>query len=78
MKVRSDNESEFENIRINDLCHELGIKLEFLAKYTTQSNDLIERKNRTIIDMSRSMLSEYNVSDAFLGGDYQHRLSCKQ
>jgi transposase InsO family protein len=59
--VRSDNESEFENTRIDDLCDELGIKLEFLAKYTTQSNGLIERKNRTLIDMSRSMLSEYNV-----------------
>ena len=30
-----------------------------------QSNGLIERKNRTLIDMARSMLSEYNVSQSF-------------
>ena len=38
---------------------------QFSAKYTPQSNDLIERKNRTLIDMARSMLSEYNVSQSF-------------
>ena len=26
---------------------------------------LVERKNRTLIDMARSMLSEYNVSQSF-------------
>jgi hypothetical protein len=28
-------------------------------------NGVVERKNQTIIDMARSMLSEYNVSDNF-------------
>ena len=50
-KVRSDNESEFKNTRIDE--------------YTPQSNGLVERKNRTLIDMARSMLSEYNVSHSF-------------
>jgi transposase InsO family protein len=64
-KVRSDNGSEFENTRVDDLCDEFGIRHQFLAKYTIQSNDLVERKNRTLIDMARSMLSEYNVSHSF-------------
>jgi len=64
-KVRSDNGSEFKNTRVDDLCDELGIKHQFLAKYTPQSNGLVERKNRTLIDMARSMLSEYNVSHSF-------------
>lgn len=59
-KVRNDNESEFRNSRTNDLCGEIGIKHELLAKYTPQSNGLVERKNRTFIDMARSVLSEYN------------------
>ena len=42
-----------------------GIKYEFSAKYTPEQNGLVERKNRTLIDMARSMLSEYNVSDSF-------------
>jgi hypothetical protein len=28
-------------------------------------NSLIKRKNRTLIDMAKSMLSEYNVSQSF-------------
>jgi hypothetical protein len=64
-KVRSDNGSEFKNTRVDDLSDELGIKHQFSAKYTPQSNGLVERKNRTLIDMVRSMLSEYNVNHSF-------------
>jgi hypothetical protein len=64
-RVRSDNGSEFKNTRVDELCDEYGIKHQFLAKYTPQSNGLVERKNRALIDMARSMLSEYNVSHSF-------------
>jgi transposase InsO family protein len=64
-RVRSDNVSEFKNTRIDELCDEFGIRHQFSAKYTPQSNGLIERKNITLIDMARSMLSEYNVSQSF-------------
>ena len=56
-RVRSDNDSEFKNTRIDKLCDEFRIRHQFSAKYTPQSNDLVERKNRTLIDMARSMLS---------------------
>jgi transposase InsO family protein len=64
-KVRSDNGSEFRNTRVDELCDELRIKHQFSTKYTPQSNGLVERKNRTLIDMARSMLNEYNVSHSF-------------
>jgi transposase InsO family protein len=64
-QVRSDNRSEFKNTRVDELCDEFRIKHQFWAKYTPQSNGLVEKKNRTLIDMARSMLSEYNVSDSF-------------
>jgi transposase InsO family protein len=54
--VRSDNGSEFKNTRIDELCDEFGIRHQFSAKYTPQSNGLVERKNKTLIDMVRSML----------------------
>jgi transposase InsO family protein len=60
-----DNGSEFKNTRIDELCDEFGIRYQFSTKYTPQSNGLVERKNRTLIDMARSMLSEYNVSQSF-------------
>jgi transposase InsO family protein len=64
-KVRSDNGSEFKNTRVDELCDEYSIRHQFSAKYTPQSNRLVERKNRTLINMTRSMLSEYNVSHSF-------------
>jgi hypothetical protein len=81
-KVRSDNGSEFKNTRIDELCDEFGIIHQFLAKYTPQSNGLVERKNRTLIDMIRSMLSEYNVGHSFWAKAsntacyYSNRLYC--
>ena len=81
-KVRSDNGSEFKNIRIDELCDEFGIRHQFSAKYTPQSNGLVERKNRTLIDMARSMLSEYNMSHSFwakainMACYYSNRLYC--
>lgn len=64
-KIRSDNDTEFKNSRIEDYCDEKGVKNEFSAKYTPEQNGVVERKNRTLIEMARSMLSEYNVSDSF-------------
>ena len=64
-KVRSDNGSEFKNTRIDELCDEFGIRHQFSTKYTPQSNDLVKRKNRTLINMVRSMLSEYTMSHSF-------------
>jgi transposase InsO family protein len=62
-RVRSDNGSEFKNTRIDELCDDFGIRHQFLTKYTPQSNGLIERKNRTLIDMARSMLSDLKPLD---------------
>jgi transposase InsO family protein len=76
-RVRSDNGSEFTNTRIDELCDEFGIGHQFSTKYTPQSNGLVERKNRTLIDMARSMLSEYNVSQS-LGQSNQHCLLLHQ
>jgi hypothetical protein len=83
-KVRSDNGSEFKNIRIDELCDEYGIRHQFSAEYTPQSNGLVERKNRTLINMAISMLSEYNVSHSFwaeamnMACFYNNRLYCHQ
>jgi transposase InsO family protein len=77
-KVRSDNDSEFKNTRID----EFSIRHQLSAKYTPQSNGLVKRKNRTLIDMVRSMLSEYNVSHSFWAKAintacyYSNRLYC--
>ena len=37
-KVRSDNESEFRNTRVEEWCDEKRIKHEFSTKYTPEQN----------------------------------------
>jgi hypothetical protein len=64
-KGRSDNGSEFKNARIDKYCDDKGIKHELSSKYTSKQNGIVERNNRTPIDMARSMLAEYNVSDSY-------------
>jgi hypothetical protein len=44
---------------------EEGIKHEFSAPYTPQQNGVVERKNRTLIDMARTMLGEYKAPERF-------------
>jgi transposase InsO family protein len=64
-KVRSDNGSEFRNTYVEEFLDEEGIKHEFLAPYTPQQNGVVERKNRTLIEMARTMLDEYKTQDIF-------------
>ena len=62
-KIRSDNGKEFDNTNIEEYCDEVGIKHEFSSTYTPQQNGVVERKNRTLITLARTMLDEYNTSE---------------
>jgi transposase InsO family protein len=64
-KIRSDNGTEFKNSQIEGFLEEEGIKHEFSSPYTPQQNGVVERKNRTLLDMARTMLDEYKSSDRF-------------
>jgi hypothetical protein len=63
-KIRSDNGTEFKNSQIEGFLEEEGIKHEFSSPYTPQQN-VVERKNRTLLDMVRTMLDEYKTPDRF-------------
>jgi transposase InsO family protein len=65
-KIRSDNGTDFKNSQIEGFLEE-GIKHEFSSPYTPQQNDVVERKNRTLLDMARTMLDEYKIPDRFWG-----------
>jgi transposase InsO family protein len=64
-KIRSDNGTEFKNSQIEGFLKEEGIKQEFSSPYTPQQNSVVERKNRTLMDMARTMLEEYKTSNRF-------------
>jgi transposase InsO family protein len=64
-KIRSDNGTEFKNSQIEGFLEDEGIKHEFSSPYMPQQNGVVERKNRTLLDMARTMLDEYMTSDRF-------------
>jgi transposase InsO family protein len=64
-KMRSDNGTEFKNTLVEEFLDEKGIKHEFSTPYTPQQNSVVERKNRTLIDMAKTMLDEYKTPNLF-------------
>jgi len=63
-KIRNDNGKEFDNTNIEAYCDEVGIKHEVSTTYTPQQNGVVERKNRTLITLARTMLDEYNTPES--------------
>ncbi|KAK1611079.1 hypothetical protein QYE76_034752 [Lolium multiflorum] len=55
--ITTDNGTEFKNYTMQEFVDDEGIKHEFSAPCTHQQNVVVERKNRTIIEMARTMLS---------------------
>jgi hypothetical protein len=64
-KIRSDNGFEFKNLQVEEYLLEEGIKHEFSALYTLQQNGVVERKNKTLINMAKTILGEYKSPDRF-------------
>jgi transposase InsO family protein len=64
-KIRSDNDTEFKNTQVEGYLNKEGIKHEFSAPHTPQQNGVAERKNMTLIEMTRTMVYEYKTSDRF-------------
>ncbi|CAJ2642245.1 unnamed protein product [Trifolium pratense] len=63
--LRTDRGGEFTSSQFNDFCSEHGIKRQLTAAYTPQQNGVSERKNRTLMNMVRSMMSGMNVPKRF-------------
>nr|GEY08579.1 ribonuclease H-like domain-containing protein [Tanacetum cinerariifolium] len=63
--IRCDNGIEFRNAKLIALCGEKGIKRDYSNARTPQQNRVAERKNRTLIEVARSMcqVTILNTSD---------------
>nr|GEY34921.1 retrotransposon protein [Tanacetum cinerariifolium] len=64
--IRTDHGREFDNeVPFGEFCNANGITHNFLALRTPQSNVVVERKNRTLQVMSRTMLNEQSLPQKF-------------
>jgi transposase InsO family protein len=62
LKVRSVHGGEFENEPFENFCEKLGIVHEFSSPRTPQQNGVVERKNRTLQEMARTMIHKNNLA----------------
>ena len=56
--IRSDHGEEFENDKFQLFCEENGILHNFSTLSTPQQNGVVERKNRSLQEMARTMLND--------------------
>ncbi|GAB2278278.1 hypothetical protein Dimus_039278 [Dionaea muscipula] len=70
MKVRvlhTDGGGEYVSNEFRKYCESEGLKHEITIPYTPQHNGIAERKNRSILDMARSMLKAKKMPNCFWG-----------
>ncbi|WRX18659.1 Integrase [Theobroma cacao] len=65
VSIRSDHGGEFEGDEFENFCNENGLDHNFFAPRTPQQNGVVERKNRTLKVMARTMLCENNIPKYF-------------
>nr|GEW83093.1 hypothetical protein [Tanacetum cinerariifolium] len=61
VRVRTDNGMEFMNKTLAKFFDEVGITQQFFAARTPQQNGVVERKNRTLVESARTMLTFANL-----------------
>ena len=59
--LRTDRGGEFNGHIFINFCNDHGIKKELTVRHTPQQNGVVERKNKTIVEMARSMLQHKNL-----------------
>ncbi|WVZ75491.1 LOW QUALITY PROTEIN: hypothetical protein U9M48_023537 [Paspalum notatum var. saurae] len=63
--IRSDNDGEFRNSRFENFYRDLGLEHQFSSPYTPPQNGVVECKNRTLVEMARTMLDEHRTPRCF-------------
>nr|GEY97623.1 retrovirus-related Pol polyprotein from transposon TNT 1-94 [Tanacetum cinerariifolium] len=64
-RIRTDNRTEFVNQTLRDYYEEFGISHETSVARSSQQNGVVERRNRTLIEAARTMLT-YAQAPLFL------------
>jgi transposase InsO family protein len=63
--ICSDNGSKFRNSHFETFYHDLGLEHQLLSLYTPPQNGVVERKNRTLSEMTRTMLVDHRTPRRF-------------
>lgn len=70
--LRTDRGGEFTSREFNNFCSEAGIKRQLTAPYSPQQNGVVERRNRTLMEMTRSVMKHMSVPNYLWGEAVRH------
>lgn len=62
---RSDRGGEFNSLEFKEYCEDQGIKHFTTTPYTPQQNGVVERRNRTVVEMARCLLKSKGLPAEF-------------
>jgi len=63
--IHNDHGGEFENKAFEEFCAQNGFTQNFSSPRSPQQNRVVERKNRSLQDIARTMLLDRNLPDHF-------------
>jgi transposase InsO family protein len=63
--IRSYNGTEFRNAYFDQFCLEHGVDQQFFTLCVPQQNGVVEQKNRTLLEMARTILDEHRTPMRF-------------
>ena len=70
--LRTDRGGEFCSLEFRSFCDEVGIQRHYTAPYSPQQNGVVERRNRTVAAMTRSILKSSNMPSYMWGEAVRH------
>lgn len=65
--LRTDRGGEFTSNQFAEYYEELGVNHHLTAPYSPQQNGVVERRNQTVVGMTRSLLKSMQVPARFWG-----------
>ena len=60
--LRSDNGGKYTSEEFVNFCRDVGIKRELTTPYNPQQNGVAERKNRTIMEVVKTMIHDQDLT----------------
>ena len=70
--LRTDRGGEFTSLEFKNYFKDKGISRHLTAPYTPQQNGVVERRNRTLMEMTRSILKHMDVPNQYWGEAVRH------
>lgn len=69
---RTDRGGEFTSHEFQSYCEEKGLKRHLTTPYSPQQNGVVERRNRTLLEMTKSVMKAMKVPNYLWGEAVQH------